>query len=276
MWTGSISFGLINIPVRLYSATEEHPITFDLLHKKDLSPIRYARICKEEEKEVPYKDIVKGYEYQKGEYVVIDEEDFKRADEQKVKSIEILQFANLDEIDFIYFERPYYLEPGKGAEKAYALLRETLIASRKAAVVKFVFKNKEHLGILKEYKDIIILDQMRFFAEIRDMAELKLPSKDLVSKKEMDMSLKLVNQLTEKFKADRFHDEYQDELKELIEEKIKNQGKLPKKKAPAQKSAKIHDITALLEASLKESRVGGKKTADKTPAPKKAPTKKRA
>ena len=263
IWTGSISFGLINIPVRLYSATEEHPITFDLLHKTDLSPIRYARICKEEEKEVPYKDIVKGYEYQKGEYVVVEEEDFKKADEQKVKTIEIKQFTDISEIDFVYYERPYYLEPGKGADKAYALLRETLKASKKGAIVKFVFKNKEHLGVLKEYQNSIILNQMRFYEELRDINELKLPSKELISKKEMDMSLKLVSQLTEKFYPDHFHDEYTDSLRERIENKIKHHGKIPARKTAAtHKPSKIHDITALLEASLKEAKAP-KKTSKK-------------
>lgn len=254
IWSGSISFGLINIPVRLYSATEEHPISFDLLHKTDLSPIRYARICKDEEKEVPYKDIVKGYEYQKGQYVIVDEEDFKRADEHKVKTIEIIHFTNIEEIDFVYFERPYYLEPSKGADKAYVLLRETLKVSKKGAIVKFVFRNKEHLGVLKEYQNSIVLDQMRFFEEMRDVTELKLPSKDLITKKEMDMSLKLVSQLTEKFHPDRFHDEYTDQLRETIEAKVRDHEKQPRSKAPPHRSTKIHDITALLEASLKEAK----------------------
>jgi DNA end-binding protein Ku len=264
IWTGSISFGLINIPVRLYSAMEEHPITFDLLHKPDLSPIRYARICKEEEKEVPYSEIVKGYEYQDGEYVVVDEEDFKRADEQKFKTIEIQQFTDLDDIEFIYFAKPYYLEPGKGADKAYALLRESMKLSKKVAIVKFVFKNKEHLGVLNEYHNAIILNQMHFYEELRDMHDLKLPPNSLINKNEIDMSLKLIQQLTDKFHPDRFHDEYTDELKGLIEEKVKNQGKAPRKKT-SQKPAKIHDITALLEASLKEAK-----------APKKVSKKQRA
>lgn len=255
IWTGSISFGLINIPVRLYSASEEHPITFDLLHKTDLSPIRYAKICKEEEKEIPYPDIVKGYEYQQGQYVVIEDEDLKRIHEERIKTIEIKQFAQLSEIDCVFFERPYYLEPGKGADKPYALLRETLRSSKKAAIVKFVIRNKEHLGILKEYKNLIVLDQMRFAEEMRNTEELHLPSKDLINKKEMDMSLKLVDQLTEKFNPDEYRDEYTELLKEAIEAKVKSHGKLvPSKKTPIKKSTKIHDITALLEASLKANK----------------------
>ena len=156
IWSGALSFGLINIPVRLYSGTEEHALSFDLLHKKDLSPIRYARICKEDGKEIPYQDIVKGYEYQKGEYVVVTEEDFKAVDMEKTNAIEIVQFTPKSEIDAIFYEKPYFLEPGKGADKPYALLRETLQRSKKVGVVKFVFRNREHLGIIEPYGNAII------------------------------------------------------------------------------------------------------------------------
>ena len=260
IWTGHVSFGLINIPVRLFSACEEHPITFDLLHKTDLSPIRYAKICKEEDKEITYTDLVKGYEYQEGQYIVIDENDLKIP--ERVKSIEIKQFARLEEVDFIFFERPYYLEPGKGGEKAYALLRETLRISKKVAIVKFIIRNKEHLGLLKEYQNIIILDQMRFPEEMRNSDELKLPSEDLITKTEMDMSLKLVNQLTKKFNPKNYRDEYTEQLKELIEAKLRKKP-LPKKTI-IKKSSKIHDITALLEASLKSTKVS--KPVNKNPA----------
>src|SRR5436853_5303039 len=132
LWTGALSFGLINISMKLYSATREHEgISFDMLHKKDLSPIRYARICKSDGQEVPYEDIVKGYQYQKGDYVVLSEEDFKRADVKKTKTIEIVDFVDESEIDPIYYDKPYYLEPGKGADKAYVLFRESLKKSKK-------------------------------------------------------------------------------------------------------------------------------------------------
>src|SRR5215211_1486354 len=138
LWTGSLSFGLINIPMKLYSATQEHGLNFDMLHKKDLSPIRYARICKADGKEIPYKDIVKGYEYQKGDYVVLVEEDFKRANIKKTKSIEMIEFTKESEINPLYYEKPYYLEPDKGADKAYVLLREALLKSKKVGIAKFV------------------------------------------------------------------------------------------------------------------------------------------
>lgn len=252
MWSGSISFGLINIPVRLYSATDEHAISFDLLHKTDLSPIRYARICTSDGKEIPYDNIVKGYEYQKGEYIIVEEEDFKRASAQKNGIIEIVNFSMENEIDSIYFEKPYYLEPDKGASKSYALLRETLRQAQKVAVVKFVFKNRDHLGIIKPYMDVLILDQLRFASEIRNAEELKLPSKDEVGKKEIDMALKLVDQLTEKFEVNDYKDTYIEKLKKVIEDKIN--GQIPvEKKGKAPKPSKVHDIMSLLKASLEES-----------------------
>lgn len=189
IWRGSLSFGLINIPVRLYSATQEHALTFDLLHKKDLSPIRYARICKADGKEIPYEDIVKGYEYQKGDYVVLVDEDFKRANVKKTKSIEMIEFTQESEVNPLYYEKPYYLEPDKGADKAYALLREALVKSKKVGIAKFVLHNREHLALIKPYGKLLILNQLRYADEIRQYHELHLPSKEVASSREIGMAL---------------------------------------------------------------------------------------
>lgn len=253
MWSGTLSFGLINIPVRLYSGTQEHPINFDMLHKADLSPIRFARICKSEEKEVPYKDIVKGYEYQKGEYVIIEDADFKKIQAQKSETIEILSFTDESEIDPIFFDKPYFLEPGKGADKSYALLREALHKSKKVGIVKFIFRNHEHIGIVKPYQNALILNQMRFASEVRDFEELKLPSDASINKKELDMALKLVEQLTEKFNPNGYEDNYKKDLEEIIEMKLKGT-KPAKKGAQPQKVSKVHDIMSLLKASLDEGK----------------------
>ena len=252
IWSGTISFGLINVPIRLYSATDEHMISFHLLHKDDLAPIRYARICTEDGKEIPYENIVKGYEYEKGEYVVIEDEDFKRASALKTNMIEIVNFSMENEIDPIYFEKPYYLEPGKGASKSYALLREALSQSHKVAIVKYVLKNKEHLGVVKPYLDVLILDQLRFANEIRNLEGLKLPEKDEVGKKEVEMAMKLISQLTEKFDINAYHDTYTEKLQEVIDDKIKGRA-LPKAGKPP-KPSKVHDIMSLLKASLEEPR----------------------
>ncbi|MCE5318565.1 MAG: Ku protein [Parachlamydia sp.] len=253
IWSGLVSFGLINVPIKLYSATDEHAISFDMLHKTDLSPIRYARICKEDGKEIPYKDIVKGYEYQKGEYIVFTEEDFKRIDVKKTGTIEIVQFTKSEEIDSIYFEKPYYLEPDKGGAKPYALLREALKASGTVAVAKFVFRNRESLGIIKPYGEALILDQMRFASEIRPTKELNLPEKSLLDKKEIGMALELIEKLTDKFKPEAYRDEYTQELQKAIDAKVKG---IPigKKGKAAPKVSKIHDISALLKESLEELR----------------------
>lgn len=253
IWSGSLSFGLINIPVQLYSATQDHALSFDMLHKTDLSPIRYARICKEDGKEIPYKDIVKGYEFQKGEYVVVTDEDFKRVDVKKSSTIDIKGFVFEDEIDAIFFEKPYYLEPAKGADKAYALLRDALRKSKKVGLVTYVFRNREHLGVIKPFEDAIILNQLRFASEIRDLAGLKLPKEGLANKKEVEVALKLIDQLTTEFVPEDYQDTYIEELKGIIDQKVK--GITPRKRAPAKaKSSKVHDIMSLLKASLDEEK----------------------
>lgn len=252
LWSGALSFGLINIPIKLYSAVQEHEgISFDMLHKKDLSPIRYARICKADGKEVPYQDIVKGYEYQDGDYVVITEEDFKQADAEKTKAIDIVAFVDGDEVDTIYYDKPYFLESGKGADKAYVLLCEALKKSKKVGIARYVFHQREHIGVLKPYDNILILNQLRYASEIKDLSDLRLPEAN-ITQKEVTMALKLIEHLTSHFKPEEYHDTYTEALKKAIKEKTK--GKKPRvvkgkgKKAP--KEAKVQDILKLLKDSL--------------------------
>lgn len=248
LWSGALSFGLINIPIRVFTATEDHGLHFSMLHKKDLSPIRYARICTSDGKEVPYQDIVKGYEYQKGDYVVLLDEDFKRANVKKSKAIDIIDFVEEKEIDTILYEKPYYLEPGKGAEKAYLLLREALKKSKKVAVARFVLHNREHLGIIKPHNELIILEQIRWESEIRKPDGIHLPESVQATTKEIQMALKLIEQLTTHFKPEDFHDTYTEELKEIIEQKAK--GKKPRSKGKEPKETASKDIMRLLKASL--------------------------
>jgi DNA end-binding protein Ku len=249
LWSGSLSFGLINIPVRIYSATEDRGLNFDMLHKQDLSPIRYARICKADGKEIPYQDIVKGYEYQEGDYVVLVEEDFKRASVKKTKTIEIIDFVDEKEIDPIYYEKPYYLEPGKGADKAYVLLRESFKKSKKVAIARFVFHHREHIGALKAYGNLLMLDQLRYESEIRKPTELNIPESVKTSPQEVTMALKLIEQLTAHFHPKQYHDTYTDELKKIIEEKAKGKKhRAPKGKEP--KITEMKDIMHMLKRSL--------------------------
>lgn len=251
LWSGSISFGLVNIPVRLYSGVNPHEgIDLDMLHKDDHSPIRYARICRKDGEEVPWNDIVKGYEYRDGDYVVLTQKDLDKLDAEKTETIDIQHFVDEDEIDIRYFEHPYYLEPAKGGDKAYALLRGALETSGKLALAKFVLRQREHLGVIKPVGRALVLNQMRFPTDLREATDLRFPDEKSVSKEEIKVALKFVSQETNHFIAEDYHDTYTDELEDMIEAKTK--GKKPSKHStkPADTSAK--DLMSALKASIKE------------------------
>jgi DNA end-binding protein Ku len=251
IWSGSLSFGLINIPVKIYSASQERGLSFKLLEKTTLCPIGYAKVCKTNSKPVKYEDIVKGYEYAKGDYVVLLDEDFKKANARKTKAIDIVEFVAEDEVDSKFYDKPYYLEPDPKAVKAYALLREALTRSKKIAIAKFVLKDKEHLAAVKPDGNILILNQLRFDDEIRKPEGLNAPGKENYSEKEIDMALALVKQLTEHFKPEDFKDTYTEDLKEIIAEKAK--GKKPKQhgKEP-EPTTDVADLMAILKESLEK------------------------
>lgn len=251
LWSGTISFGLVNIPIRVYSASEEKELSFHMLHKKDLSPVRFAKMCKRDGEEVPYNEIVKGYEYQKGEYVVVEEEDFVKANPKKTKTIEIQNFTLLDEVDTIYFSKPYYLEPDKGGSKAYKLLREALKRSKKVAVTEFVFHNKQHFGIVKAEGEVLVLYQLRYPSEIRSPDSLSLPKEEKVSDKEIKIALDLVEKQTETFNPKKYKDTYTEELQQVIDAKVK--GKKPARKSKAPQATVSSDLMHLLQQSLTKS-----------------------
>ena len=252
LWSGSISFGLVNIPVRLYSGVNPHEgIDLDMLHKDDHSPIRYARICRKDGEEVPWNDIVKGYEYRDGDYVVLTQKDLDKLDAEKTETIDIQHFVDEDEIDIRYFEHPYYLEPAKGGDKAYALLRGALETSGKLALVKFILRQREHLGVIKPVGRALVLNQMRFPTDLREATDLKFPSEKSVSKEEIKIALKFISQETSHFIAEDYHDTYTDELEEMIEAKTKGKKSHSRSAKPADTSAK--DLMSALKASIKES-----------------------
>jgi DNA end-binding protein Ku len=251
IWSGALNFGLINIPVKLYSASEDKQLHFHYLHKTDHSPIRFAKVCRADGKEVPYEDIVKGYEYQDGDYVILTEDDFKKANVKKTKMIEIMDFVEQAEVDPVYFEKPYYLEPDKNSEKPYALLREALKRSKKIGIAKFVIREKEHLGAIKAKGSAIVLDQMRFKDEVRDPKGLNLPDAK-VQGRELEMALKLIDQLTGTFKPEQYKDTYTEELEAVIAQKAK--GKKPKAKGKAPEPTKVGDLMSILRASLEKER----------------------
>lgn len=251
IWSGSISFGLVNIPVKMYSGSVAHEgLDLNMLHKSDLSRIRYARICRKDGKEIPYDEIVKGYEYRNGDYIVLNAEDFKKADAKKTESIEIKQFTDEGEIDSRYYEKPYYLEPGKGAARAYALLRDALERSSKVALAKYALRARDNLAVVKPYNNGLILNQLRFPADLRDPVGLNFPETDQAGEDELEMALALIKQQTKPFIAEDWHDTYTEELEEIIEEKAEGVSSKQRGKEPV--PTKVNDLMETLKASLSQ------------------------
>jgi DNA end-binding protein Ku len=248
IWTGSISFGLINIPIKMFSAVQESSLDMDMLDEKDHANIQFKRVNEKTGKEVTFANIVKGYKVD-DKYVIVEEEDFEAADAVKTKTIDIQSFAYEKEIESIYYEQPYFLEPDKGAMNAYGLLRDALEFTGKVGVTSFVLRNKESLAILKPYKNVILLNRIRFEQEIRDTSELKVPAVSKKTSKEMDMANKLIDQLTEKFNISAYKDEYTAKLLQIIKSKAKGkkQTKTPKMEVVHKQS---DDLLSMLKASL--------------------------
>ena len=259
-WSGSISFGLVSIPVKMYSAVTESDLKFNQLHRSDLSPIRYAKMCKEDGKELSGDDIVKGYAVGHGNYVVLTDADFEKADREKTKTIDIIRFADVDEVDSIYFEKPYYLEPDKSGEKAYILLREALRRSRKVGIAQVVIKDKEHLALIKANEEgVLVLNMMRFQEEIRSIAELHIPGNEKLNEGELKVAMLLIDHLTAAFNPNEFQDHYKAELMQVIEEKAAGKTVTPHGEAP--KPSNVRDLMSLLKESLAASETKAQKTS---------------
>jgi DNA end-binding protein Ku len=247
IWTGAIGFGLVNIPVKLYSATESSSLSLDMLDKKDHSNIKYQRINEKTGKEVKWENIVKGYMVG-SKYVVLDDKDFERANAVKSKLIEINEFVDAGEINSVYYETPYYLAPDKSGVRPYALLREALIKSNKAGIATFVMRNKESLAIIRGEDDVIILNRIRFAEEIRETKGLNLPAKAEVKAAELKMAMTLINQLSTKFDIEKYKDTYTSELMKVIHAKAKGiKPKVPEMKVVHSKAT---DLMEQLKASL--------------------------
>jgi len=251
IWNGSISFGLVNIPVRMYSGLNPHEgIDLNLLHKDDHSPIRFARVCRKDGEEVPWDEIVKGYEYRDGDYVVLTKKELESIDVKKTQTIDIQQFVEEDDIDIRYFEKPYYLETVKGGDKAYALLRAALQKSGKLALATFVLHERQHVAVIKPVGRALVLNQMRYPADLRQPGELSFPTDKEVTEKEVEMALKLIEQETKPFIPEDLHDTYTEELENMITAKTKGKKIVPAKKAEP-KEADTKDLMGALKASLK-------------------------
>lgn len=255
LWKGGISFGLVNIPVRLYSGAVTHRIDLDMIRKKDQCAIQYVRVCKADGKEVPWDEIAKGYKKENGDYVILDKADFEKATPEKTQTIDIFEFVLEDEIPSQYLEKPYIVEPAKEATKTYALLREALKKSGKVGLAKFVLRTAPHLGILKVENDAILLIQIRFDQDLRDPFEAKIPKSVKLEKKEVEMALSIIDQLTEKFEPEKYKDTYKEDLLKIIKEKSsgKPAKKVGKRKKPTE-SEEVEEgadeLLELLKASL--------------------------
>jgi DNA end-binding protein Ku len=220
LWTGSISFGLVNVPVRLYSAISEHKLQFHFVHQKDDSPIGYQKICKKEDKPVPEKEIVKAFEYRKGKYVYMEDEDFEAARVEGYKTIDITDFVPYEQIDPIYFAHTYYVGPQDGAEKVYSLLVKAMEDSELAGIAKFVMRDRQYLGALRVREGTITLEQLYFADEVRPVEEIK-PKRARVEKRELEMAQQLIDSFSGDWKPEQYKDTYRDALCEVIEAKRK-------------------------------------------------------
>ena len=248
VWKGAVTFGLVSVPVNLYAATRRQAeLSFRLLHKKDNAPVEYKRFCTEEEVEVPWNDIVKGYEYEKGNFVVMTDEDFEKAKTESTETLEIRDFVPLDQINLAHFESPYWLEPTKAGRKAYVLLREALEESRRVGIGTFVMRQREHLAALRPAGNALMVTTLRFVDEIRSADDLEIPREEKLAKKEIELAKKLVDTLADDWKPEQYKDTYHETLRAAIEQKLG--GKEIEAPTP-RKPARVVNLMKALEQSL--------------------------
>ncbi len=269
IWKGAISFGLVNIPIALYPATRREELKFQMLRASDLSPINYKRVAEVDGKEVPWEEIVKGYEFEKGKFIVLKDEDFSRVDIEAARTVNITDFVQLKEVDPMFFSKPYYMAPEKGGEKAYTLLREALEASGKLGIAKVVIKTREYLAAVKPERRGLVLELMHFADELVEPSESQIPEKSReVGKKELEMAKALIEGMTSKWDPAKYKDDYREALLKLIDEKVEHGGSLPAKPKPAHRPGKVIDLVSVLQQSLAQTQASRKKPA-KRPARKK-------
>lgn len=254
IWKGSVTFGLVNIPVALQNASRTEELKFRLLRRGDLSPVNYKRVAQVDGKEVPWDQIVKGYEYEKDKFVVLKDEDFKRVDLEATDTIDIVDFVDLAQINPIYFHRPYYLEPQKGGASAYNLLRRVLAETNKAGISKVIIRTRQHLAAVKANGNLLVLELMRFDDELVSPAAIKVPAEKAPKPRELTMAKTLVNQMSEDWNPKRYTDDYRSALMKLIDKKVKSGGKeLPTKGEPQKRATNVIDLAAVLQQSLKDA-----------------------
>ena len=259
-WRGSISFGLVNIPVALHPAQESHDLSFNQLDRRDLNPIGYKRINKKTEKEVPWSQIVRGYQYRKGRYVVLTDQDLRRANVEATQTIDIVGFVEASQISPLYFETPYYIEPSKGGAKAYALLRDALKRTGRVGVASVVLRTRQHMAALIEREGVLVLELLRWNHEIRDPKDLEIPGERgaRVSAKEADMAEQLVRGMSDRWNPKQYKDTYAADLMALIRKKVSSgkTAEIDESEPPARKEGVVVDLMPLLKQSLEGARGG--------------------
>ena len=270
LWKGAIQFGLVHIPVSLYPGEQREELSFTMLDRRDLAPVGYKRYNKNTGDEVPYDQIVKGYEWGEEQYVLLEKEDFQSAAPEKTQAVDIVGFVPRESLPAYFFESPYFLAPGKHGDKGYALLRETMIRTGKVGIARVVIRTREHLAALYAVDKWLVLNTLRYATELRDPSELKVPD-DLkeakVNERELDMAERLVEDMDMKWDPAQFHDTYRDDILKLIEEKAKGKVRAAPK-APKAREAEVIDFAALLEKSLKgHKRESGEEAAPRRKAP---------
>jgi DNA end-binding protein Ku len=269
MWKGSISFGLVNIPIKLHTATEDKDVKLRTLHNKCHAPIKYEKICTVCEEEVKPEDIVKAYEYTKGKFVVLDHEDLEKLrKENEEKAVEIIDFVKMEEIDPIYFDRSYYMSPNEGGSKAYSLLRKALQESQKVGIAKIIIRSKEQMAVIRVYDNTLVMETIHFPDEVRRAADVpNVPAEDKVTEKELVTAIMLIDQLTSEFEPEKYTDEYRTALLELIDAKRTGQETV----TPTAKEtpSNVTDLMAALQASIDRTKPRSESAGRKDPALKK-------
>ena len=261
LWKGSISFGLVNIPIELYTAVRNHRPKFRMLHAKDKSPVRFERVCARDGKPVAWEDLVKGFEYQKGHFVVMTQEDFRTAALEKTRTIDIVDFVKAEEIDDRFLETPYYLVPAKGGERAYALLRDAIRESGRIGISKFILRDAQHLAAVEVIGSAIVLTVRRFADALVDVKQFEVPRGEGVRKAELDMAKALVNSLAAEWDPAKYTDEYRENLMRIIQGKIKGK-EVTLEPIAEPRQAEVVDLMERLRRSLEHGGRGRRTAAE--------------
>lgn len=279
IWKGSISFGLVNIPIALYPAIRREELKFHLLRRTDLSRVNNRRVAATDGKEVPWDQIVKGYEYEKGKYVVLKEEDFARVDIEATQTVDITDFVKIEDVSPIFFYKPYFMEPEKGGDKAYVLLREALKNSGKIGIAKVVIRTRQYLAAVKPQEAGLMLELMHFADELVDAGEFQIPKTKEVGRRELQMAESLIASMSGPWEPEKYHDEYREALEEVIEEKIEHPEAPAPKAAPKRKATNVIDLVSVLQESLAKAsgaRPAAEKKATATKSAKRSKSTKRS